>query len=66
MGLVLLVQPIVGSVNVQQMKSVCESANVELVVDSVESVHDTIHGARTGSFTVSEVFSPCIKIYKWV
>lgn len=56
-SVVLLVQPIVGSVSVLQMKSVCESANVKLVVDSVESVHDTIKGARTGSFPVSEVFS---------
>lgn len=56
-GVVLLVQPIVGSVSVLQMKSVCESSGVELVVDSVESVHDTIQGARTGSFPVSEVFS---------
>lgn len=56
-GMLLFVQPMVGSVCLNNFIELCNDADIGLVVDSVESVHDTIKGQRTGSFNTSEIFS---------
>ena len=56
-ALILLVQPIVGSVDVNRYRAVSIKHEIPLIVDSVESVHDSVNGVRCGSFDVPEVFS---------
>lgn len=56
-SVLLLVQPIVGSVDVRPYIGLCNSHHVGLVVDSVESVHDSVAGTRCGAFDAIEVFS---------
>ena len=56
-SVLLLVQPIVGSVDVRPYIELCNSHRIGLVVDSVESVHDSVAGMRCGAFKAIEVFS---------
>ena len=56
-GAIILVQPIVGSVDIDDYLIISENFSVPLIVDSVESVHDTINKKKCGSFDVPEIFS---------
>ena len=53
----LLVQPIVGTLDLQIFIDLCKEFKISLVVDSVESVHDMKFGRRCGSWDIPEVFS---------
>ena len=56
-GAIVVVQPIVGSVDIDDYVSIANNHSTPLIVDSVESVHDEINSKRCGSFCVPEVFS---------
>jgi dTDP-4-amino-4,6-dideoxygalactose transaminase len=56
-GLLLLVQPIIGSVDLSPFIELCKRHRIGFVVDSVESVHDHTEIQRCGSYSVPEVFS---------
>lgn len=56
-GLILAVHPIVNCCNVSAIAALAESRGVPLIVDAVESAHETCRGRRVGSFGMGEVFS---------
>ncbi len=56
-AMILAVHPIVNCCNVRRLIEIAESHRVPIVFDAVESVHETHHGRRIGSFGVGEVFS---------
>ena len=56
-ALILAVHPIVGCCDVTRLLAISQRAGVPVVFDAVESVHETLHSRRIGSFGVGEVFS---------
>ncbi len=56
-ALILAVHPIVGCCDVPRLLDISQRADVPIVFDAVESVHETLHSRRIGSFGVGEVFS---------
>ena len=56
-ALVLPVHPIINCCAVDELIGITQTANVPILFDAVESVHETYKGQRIGSFGVGEVFS---------
>ena len=56
-ALILAVHPIINCCNVTEIIRLSEKANIPLIFDAVESVHETFDGRRIGSLGMGEVFS---------
>lgn len=54
---ILAVHPIVNCCDVSRLTEIAAKYAVPMVIDAVESVHETWQGKRVGSFDVPEVFS---------
>jgi dTDP-4-amino-4,6-dideoxygalactose transaminase len=56
-ALILAVHPIVNCCDVAAIIDLGKSSGIPVVIDAVESAHETYRGRRIGSFGVGEVFS---------
>ena len=56
-ALILAVHPIVNCCNVPAILALSRERGVPVIIDAVESAHETYAGRRIGSFGVGEVFS---------
>lgn len=56
-ALILGVHPIVNCCDIDALLSISNTNGVPIVIDAVESVHETFAGKRVGSFGFGEVFS---------
>ena len=54
---ILGVHPIINCCDVAELMSIARRHDIPLIVDAVESVHETTNGQRVGSFGIGEVFS---------
>jgi len=56
-ALILAVHPIVGCCDVDEIVKISSIAEIPIIFDAVESVHETMGARRIGSFGPGEVFS---------